>query len=135
MGKDNAVYRWRNGLIGMCRMYKSYFTKEPERWNKQRIRVVKLHEKVANQRKNFLHHKSKELATHFDFVVIDDLHMKGMSRALRFGKSVTDNGWGMLTIFLAYKIEKQGKQLVKIDKWFPSTKMCSRCGNRKNIII
>ncbi|PEO28111.1 transposase, partial [Bacillus wiedmannii] len=44
--------------------------KDSVRWNKQRIRVAKLHEKVANQRKNFLHHKSKELATHFDVVAI-----------------------------------------------------------------
>lgn len=66
--------------------------KGSERWNKQRIRVAKLHEKVVNQRKNFLHHKSKELAANFDVVVIEDLHIKGMSRALRFGKSVADNG-------------------------------------------
>ncbi|MDA2383970.1 RNA-guided endonuclease TnpB family protein [Bacillus cereus] len=107
--------------------------KDSERWNKQRIRVAKLHEKVANQRENFLHHKSKELATSFDVVAIEDLHMKGMSRALRFGKSIADNGWRMFTTFLAYKLQEQGKQLVKIDKWFPSTKMCSRCGNKKEM--
>ena len=72
------------------------------RWNKQRICVANLHEKVANQRKNFLHHKSKELATNFDVVAIEDLHMKGMSQALRFGKSVADNGWRMFTTFLSY---------------------------------
>ncbi|MGG1608995.1 RNA-guided endonuclease TnpB family protein [Bacillus wiedmannii] len=105
------------------------------RWNKQRICVAKLHEKVANQRKNFLHHKSKELATNFDVVAIEDLHMKGMSRALRFGKSVADNGWRMFTTFLAYKLQEQGKQLVKVDRWFPSTKMCSNCGNRKDMLL
>ncbi|EJR93114.1 hypothetical protein IKG_05585, partial [Bacillus cereus VD200] len=62
------------------------------RWNKQRTRVAKLHEKVANQRKNFLHHKSKELATHFDVVVAGDLNMKRMSQTLSFRKSVADNG-------------------------------------------
>ncbi|MFK4465313.1 RNA-guided endonuclease TnpB family protein [Bacillus sp. RC252] len=103
------------------------------RFNKQRICVAKLHEKVANQRKNFLHHKSKELATHFDVVAIEDLNIKGMSQALRFGKSVADNGWRMFTTFLAYKLQEQGKQLIKIDKWFPSTKMCSRCGNKKEM--
>ncbi|AXY08325.1 transposase [Bacillus thuringiensis LM1212] len=107
--------------------------KGSERWNKQRIRVAKLHEKVANQRKNFLHHKSKELATSFDVVAIEDLHVKGMSRAFRFGKSVADNSWRMFTTFLAYKLQEQGKQLVKIDKWFPSTKMCSNCGNKKEM--
>ncbi|GAA0368252.1 RNA-guided endonuclease TnpB family protein [Alkalibacterium iburiense] len=98
-------------------------------WDKQRIRVAKIQEKVANQRKNFLHHKSKALATNYDAVVIEDLDMKEMSQALKFGKSVADNGWGMFTSFLAYKLKEQGKQLIKIDKWFPSTKTCSSCGN------
>ncbi|GAM13706.1 RNA-guided endonuclease TnpB family protein [Mesobacillus selenatarsenatis] len=98
-------------------------------WNKQRIRVAKIQERVANQRKNFLHHKSKELVTNYDAVVIEDLDMKGMSQALKFGKSVADNGWGMFTSFLQYKLKEQGKQLIKIDKWFPSTKTCSSCGN------
>lgn len=71
---------------------------------------------------NFLHHKSKELATKYDAVIIEDLDMKGMSQGLHFGKSVHDNGWGMFTQFLRYKLKQQGKQLVKIDKWFPSTK-------------
>ncbi|MEH7657270.1 RNA-guided endonuclease TnpB family protein, partial [Bacillus velezensis] len=110
-------------------------TKGSIRWNKQRIRVAKLHEKVANQRKNFLHHKSKELANHFDVVAIEDLNMKGMSQALHFGKSVADNAWGMFTAFLAYKLNEQGKQLVKIDKWFSSTKTCSSCGNVKNMSL
>ncbi len=62
------------------------------RWNKQRIRVAKLHEKVADQRKNSLHHESKKLATNFDVVAIEDLSMKGMSQALYFRKSGADNG-------------------------------------------
>ena len=105
------------------------------RWEKQRLKVAKLHEKVMNQRKNFLHHKSKELASTYDAVIIEDLDMKGMSQALHFGKSVHDNGWGMFTIFLEYKLKERGKQLVKIDKWFPSTKKCSCCGKEKEISL
>lgn len=101
------------------------------RWEKQRMKVAKLQEKIANQRKNFLHHKSKELASTYDAIIIEDLNMKGMSQALHFGNSVHDNGWGMFTTFLAYKLKEQGKQLVKIDKWFPSTKRCSCCGTEK----
>ncbi|MBM7572432.1 RNA-guided endonuclease TnpB family protein [Aquibacillus albus] len=104
-------------------------------WNKQRIRVAKIQEKVANQRKNFLHHKSKELVSTFDAVVIEDLDMKGLSQALKFGKSVSDNGWGMFTSFLQYKLKEQGKQLAKIDKWFPSTKTCSSCGSVQEVAL
>src|SRR5690625_4930401 len=103
------------------------------RWEKQRLKVAELQEKTANQRKNFLHHRSKDLASTFDAAVIEDLNMKGMSQGLRFGKSVHDNGWGMFTFFLAYKLKEQGKQLVKIDKWFPSTKKCSCCGAERSM--
>ena len=101
------------------------------RWHKQRLNVAKLHERIANQRKDFLHKQSYTLAKRYDCVVIEDLHMKGMSQALHFGKSVADNAWGMFTTFLQYKLEGQGKKLIKIDKWFPSSKTCSCCGQVK----
>lgn len=105
------------------------------RWEKQRLKVAERQEKTANQRKNFLHHRSKELASTYDAVIIEDLDMKGMSKALHFGKSVHDNGWGIFTTFLAYKLKEQGKQLIKIDKWFPSTKKCSCCGAEKKMSL
>ena len=84
-----------------------------------------------NQRKDFLHRLSRQIANTYDCVCIEDLDMKAMSQALNFGKSVADNGWGMFTTFLKYKLEDLGKQLIKIDKWFPSSKTCSNCGNVK----
>ncbi|HBN11069.1 MAG TPA: transposase [Ruminococcus sp.] len=99
--------------------------------NKQRLKVAKLHEKVANQRKDFLHKLSRQIANAYDCVCIEDLDMKAMSQALNFGKSVADNSWGVFTTFLKYKLEDLGKQLIKIDKWFPSSKTCSNCGNVK----
>lgn len=124
-------YRVMSEKLAKAQRILSKRKKGSARWNKQRLVVAKLHEKVANQRMNFLHHKSKELASNFDAVVIEDLDMKRMSQTLHFGKSVYDNGWGMFTTFLAYKLTEQGKQLVKIDKWFPSTKKCSCCGAEK----
>lgn len=106
--------------------------KGSNRWHKQRLKVAKLHERMTNQRKDFLHKVSYELTRRFDGVVIEDLNMKGMSQALNFGKSVADNAWGMFTTFLQYKLEDQGKQLIKIDKWFPSSKTCSSCGQIKD---
>lgn len=99
--------------------------------NKQRIKVAKLHEKVTNQRKDFLHKQSRQITNAYDCVCIEDLNMKAMSQALNFGKSVADNGWGMFTSFLSYKLREQGKSLVKIDKWYPSSKTCSCCGTVK----
>ncbi|WP_153722844.1 RNA-guided endonuclease TnpB family protein [Sporosarcina cascadiensis] len=105
------------------------------RYEKQRLRVAAVHEQVANQRKDFLHKKSRQLANQYDGVVIEDLNMKGMSQSLHFGKSVADNGWGMFTTFLQYKLGEQGKHLIKINKWFPSIKTCSHCGHVKQMAL
>ena len=106
---------------------------------KQRIRVAKLHEKAANQRKDFLHKQSKQITNAYDCVCVEDLNMKAMSQALQFGKSVSDNGWGMFVTFLKYKLEEQGKKLVKVDKFFASSQICSCCGYKntetKNLSI
>ena len=100
--------------------------------NKQRIKVAKTHEKIANQRKDFLHKLSRFLVENCDMICIEDLNMKAMSQCLNLGKSVCDNSWGMFTTFLKYKLEEAGKLLVKIGKWFPSSKTCSACGNIKD---
>ncbi|EST55421.1 transposase IS605 [Brevibacillus panacihumi W25] len=105
--------------------------KGSNRWYKQRMKVARVHEGITNRRKDFLHKQSHKLAKQYDCVVIEDLNMKGMSQALHLGKSVTDNSWGMFTTFLQYKLEEQGKKLIKIDKWFPSSKTCSCCGQIK----
>lgn len=99
--------------------------------NKQRLKVAKLHEKVKNQRQDFLHKKSRQITNECDVVCIEDLNMKAMSRALHFGKSVSDNAYGKFVGFLKYKLEEEGKKLIKVDKWFPSSKRCSKCGKIK----
>ena len=97
-------------------------------WYKQKHKIAILHEKIANQRKDFLHKQSRQIANAYDLVGVEDLNMKAMSQSLNFGKSVADNSWGMFRTLLKYKIEEQGKHFVTIDKWFPSSKLCSQCG-------
>jgi len=99
--------------------------------NKQRIRVAKLHEKVADQRRDFLHKLSRQITNAVDAVCIEDLNMKNMSRTRMFGKSVHDNGFGKFVSMLEYKLKDQGKELVRVGKWFPSSKMCSNCGSMR----
>ena len=95
---------------------------------KQKLKVAKIHEKISNQRKDFLHKLSRKITNSYDVVCIENLDMKAMSQALNFGKSVYDNGWGMFTTFLDYKLAYEGKRLIKIDKWFPSSQICNVCG-------
>ena len=98
-------------------------------YRKQKVKVAKIHEKIANRRKDFLHKRSHEIAEEYDAVCIEDLDMQGMSKALHFGKSVHDDGWGMFTRMLEYKLADRGGKLVKIDRWYPSSQMCSSCGH------
>jgi len=87
---------------------------------------------IKNCRRDFLHKLSKKLSEDYNAVVVENLNMKGMSQVLNFGKSVGDNGWGMFLRMLEYKLMFLGKQFLKIDKWFPSSKTCSKCGNVKD---
>ena len=102
--------------------------------DKQRKKVAILHEKIANQRKDFLHKLSRQIANVYDCVCIESLNMQAMSQSLNFGKSVHDNGWGMFTTYLKYKLEDMGKQLVKIDKFFASSQVCNVCGYKNTDI-
>ena len=110
----------------------SLMQKGSKNGDKQRRKVAILHEKVANQRKDFLHKQSKKIANSYDCVCIENLDMKAMAQALNFGKSVLDNSWGMFVTFLQYKLEEMGKKLVKVDKFFASSQTCHVCGY-KNI--
>lgn len=89
--------------------------------DRQRIKVAKMHEKAANQRKDFLHKQSRRIANAYDCACIENLDMKAMSQSLNFGKSVSDNGWGMFTTFLQYKLADMGKRLVKVDRFYASS--------------
>ena len=95
---------------------------------KQKIIVAKIHEHIANQRKDFVHKLSTKLANEYDYICVEDINMQGMAQSLKLGKSTNDNGFGMFRTILAYKLSDRGKQLIKIDKWFPSSKMCRHCG-------
>lgn len=100
---------------------------------KQRLRLATLYEKITNQRRDFLHKKARCLADRYDAIGIEDISVKAMAKHKKgkkfsFGKSVADNGWNMFINMLKYKLAWQGKQLVRIDKWYPSSQLCHICG-------
>ena len=111
--------------------------KESHNRDKQRLRVTVLHEKIANQRRDFLHKKARYLADRYDAIGIEDISVKAMAKRKKggkfsFGKSISDNGWRMFTNILEYKLAWQGKQLIKIDKWYPSSQLCHVCDYQNN---
>ena len=71
------------------------------------------------------------LTESFDAVCVEDLNLKGMAGGLHLGKGVHDNGYGLFLSMLEYKLEERGKYLIKADRYFASSKICSVCGNKK----
>ena len=100
-------------------------------YGKQKRILAKCHEKVRNQRKDYLHKLSRKIADGHDAAAVEDIDMKGMSRCLKFGKSVMDDSYGAFRNMLNYKLKDRGKELVIVGRFFPSSKMCSRCGHVK----
>ena len=97
-------------------------------YQKQKLRVARVQEHIANQRKDWVHKLSTQLANEYDYICVEDINMQNMAQSLNLGKSTNDNGFGMFRTILAYKLADRGKKFVKIDKWFPSSKMCRFCG-------
>ncbi|WP_246599778.1 transposase [Clostridium lacusfryxellense] len=99
---------------------------------KERLNLI--HAQVANQRKDFMHKLSRKLVNENQVIVVEDLNIKGMIKNHKLAKSISDAGWYKFVTFLKYKLEWQGKHLVKIDRFFASSKLCNHCGT-KNIIL
>jgi putative transposase len=95
--------------------------------NRYRKVVAKVYERVSNSRQDFLHKLSYKLVSDSLVVIVENLHVKGMVRNHKLAKSISDVGWGTFPNFLAYKLERRGGKLVEIDRWFPSSKLCSNC--------
>ena len=98
---------------------------------RQKRKVSLIHEKIRNQRKDYQHKLSHRLAREYDAVCVEDLDMKTMSQTLHLGKGIMDNGYGDFLSMLEYKLAYNGKKLIRIDRFYPSSKRCSCCGKVK----
>ncbi|MDN6345471.1 MAG: IS200/IS605 family element RNA-guided endonuclease TnpB [Tetragenococcus koreensis] len=103
---------------------------EAKNYQKQKRKVARLHEKVTNQREDFLNKVSTEIIKNHDIICIEDLNIKGMLRNHKLSKSISDVSWSSFVTKLQYKADWYGKEIIKIDKWFPSSQICSECGHK-----
>lgn len=103
-------------------------TKGSGRWNKQRLRVAKVHAKIADSRKDHLNKVTIDLVKRFDLICIEDLNVRGMVKNHRLAKHISDVSFGTFRAMLEYKALWHGKEVVAIDRFFPSSKRCSACG-------
>lgn len=96
---------------------------------KQLKKVNKIHKHISNQRLDNLHKISTKIANSVDVVCVESLNMRAMSnKGFGNGKATMDNGYGLFLSMLEYKLSDRNKYLIKVDKWFPSSQICSCCG-------
>jgi putative transposase len=92
-------------------------------------KVARAHRKIAASRADFLHRASARLVRDNDVIVIEDLNVVGMVRNRHLARVISDCGWGEFRRQLEYKCQRAGRRLVVIDRWYPSSKICSGCGH------
>lgn len=97
-------------------------------WNKSRIKVAKMHEHVANQRKDFLNKLSTNLIKENDIICLEDLKVSNMIQNHKLARSISDVSWSEFARQLQYKANWYGKSVVKIETFYPSSQLCSVCG-------
>ena len=126
-----GYYRKASKRLAVEQRKLSHCQKGSRNYEKQRRKVAARHRKVKNQRKDFQHKLSRRLADRYDVIAIEDLDMKAMSQCMNFGKSVMDNGYGQFVGMLEYKLKEKGGKVIRINRFYPSSKTCSRCGSVK----
>lgn len=102
-------------------------TKGSNRYSKQKLKVAKIHQKITNQRQFVLHNLSTWIVENYDNIFVEDLNVEGMKKS-NLGKSVSDASFSTFVSMLEYKCNWYGKTFNKVDRWFPSSKLCSNCG-------
>ena len=108
--------------------------KESNNRQKQRQLVAKVHAQITDSRKDFLHKLTTQLVRENQTIVVEDLAIKNMVKNHKLARSISDASWGELVRQLTYKCEWYGRELIKIDRWFPSSKRCGNCGHIVNKI-
>lgn len=134
---DNTVidnikfFREKQSEIAKIQRYLSRKRKGSNRYIKNKLKIARLHNRIANRRHYFLHNVTTFLVDNYDVICIEDLNVSGMLSNHKLSKAISDTSFSMFRSMLEYKCDWYGKELVVIDRFFPSSKTCSKCGWKK----
>lgn len=126
--KNNRNTKRYERKLAKAQQHLSRKKKGSRGFENQKLKVARIHEKIANSRADYLHKCSISIVRRYDTICIEDLNVKGMERNHRLAKSITDASWGNFVSMLTYKAEWNGKKVVKVDRYFPSSQTCNVCG-------
>ena len=126
--KNNRFLTKYQNKLAIAQKHLSRKQKGSNNFEKQRVKVARLYEKVSNARKDYLHKVSLDLVRNYDIVCLEDLNVKGMMKNHRLARQISDVAWGEFVGMLTYKADLNNKEIVKIDRFYPSSKTCHNCG-------
>lgn len=126
--KNNRVLNRYQDQLKAAQKHLSKKQKGSNNFERQRVKVARLFERVANTRTDYLHKVSLDIVRNHDIICIEDLNIKGMMKNHRLARQISDVAWGEFVRMLAYKAEMNDKKVVKIDRYYPSSKTCHTCG-------
>lgn len=126
--KNPRWYRENQARLTKAQKHLSRKQRGSHRYDKQRIKVARIHEDISNKRNYFIHNITKKLVEKFDVISVENLSVKNMIKNRKLSKSIQDASWSEFTRQLNYKCNWYGKTFIKIDRFYPSSKTCSSCG-------
>ena len=136
IGTNHKYFRESHDRLVKAQLKLRHKTVGSKNYRKQQLRINRIHKHIANQRLDNLHQLSTKIANSYDIVCVESLDMRSMSnKGFGNGKATLDNGYGLFLSMLEYKLSDRGKHLVRVDKWFASTQLCSCCGSRQKIAL
>lgn len=132
--KINSPEYLKKSLRKLRRLSKNFSRKKTNSNNKEkaRIKLAKCYEKISNQRKYFNDCLSKRLLDNYDFIFIEDLNIQSMKKL--WGRKVSDIAWSQFVNMLTYKALERNKFILKVDRFFPSSKLCHNCGYKNEAL-
>lgn len=125
---NNRYTREYESKLAIAQRHLSRKKKGSIGFENQRLKVARPYEKISNSRADYLHKCSISLVRRYDTICIEDLNIKGMVKNHHLARSISDASWGSFVAMLTYKAERNGKKVVKVDRYFPSSQTCSACG-------